>query len=365
MTSALPFSPVAIVAADCILPGAPDLAAFFDANEQGRGAIDRVPESWWGEESLYDPDPFAPNKTYTEIAALLDDWKIDPRRFKMPPLLVESMDPVHALAMDLTRRVVEVVEEQSPLPREDTAVMIANIGGGAHTTLNLHLNIETQKWAYRTMALIPEATASIVEYEREVLGRHTTRSDDVSINCGSGTIGGRISNYFGFRGPHLAVDGACASSMVALHSACIGLEQGTYKAALVGSFLKLLPEFHVVNSKARTLSAKGSFPFDERADGFVPGEGAIMVALMPLEAARSAGHSIMGVIRSVGYSTNGRSTAPWQCAGPSTALTSIPPRSTTSRLTERQRDGVMRSSLSASAKPTVASRTSRRSHSDP
>jgi acyl transferase domain-containing protein len=311
MTSALPFSPVAIIAADCILPGAPDLATFFDANEHGRGAISRVPDSWWGEESLYDPDPFAPNKTYTDIAALLDDWKIDPTRFKMPPLLIESMDPVHALAMDLTRRVVEAVEERAPLPRETTAVMIANIGGGAHTALNLHLNIETQKWAYRAMGLMPEASDSIIEYEREVLKRHAAQSDDVSINCGSGTIGGRISNYFGFRGPHLAVDGACASSMVALHSACIGLDQGTYEAALVGSFLKLLPEFHVVNSKARTLSANGSFPFDERADGFVPGEGAIMVALMPLEAARRVDHAVMGVIRSVGYSANGRSTAPW------------------------------------------------------
>src|ERR1051326_7553071 len=48
------------------------------------------------------------------------------------------------------------------------------------------------------------------------------------------TIAGRICNYFNFQGGGYTVDGACASSLLAVGTACSALESGDVDVAIAG-----------------------------------------------------------------------------------------------------------------------------------
>ena len=62
--------PIAIVAAECRLPGGRNVDEFWSSVCAGKVAIDHIPESRFNRELLYDPEVGALNKTYTDLAAL-------------------------------------------------------------------------------------------------------------------------------------------------------------------------------------------------------------------------------------------------------------------------------------------------------
>ncbi|PQP85529.1 polyketide synthase, partial [Paenibacillus sp. AR247] len=105
----------------------------------------------------------------------------------------------------------------------------------------------------------------------------------------------------------IAIDTACSSSLVAVHLACQGLRSRETDMALAGGvFLQSTPWYYLSTNKAGMLSATGhSYTFDERADGFVPGEGAGVLVLKRLKEALADGDRIYGVIRGSGLNQDG------------------------------------------------------------
>ncbi|KZN54476.1 hypothetical protein N474_01795 [Pseudoalteromonas luteoviolacea CPMOR-2] len=122
-------------------------------------------------------------------------------------------------------------------------------------------------------------------------------------NAGS-VIPARVSYFLNLKGPALAIDTACSSSLVALHSACQALNNNEITSALVGGVATLCsPKFSIHAGKAGMLSADGTcYTFDDRANGFVPGEGVGVLVLKKLEDAERDKDQIYGVI--LGSATN-------------------------------------------------------------
>jgi acyl transferase domain-containing protein/2-polyprenyl-3-methyl-5-hydroxy-6-metoxy-1,4-benzoquinol methylase len=125
-------------------------------------------------------------------------------------------------------------------------------------------------------------------------------------NAGS-VIPARIAYYLNLQGPAIAIDTACSSSLVAMHLACQSLWSGETEMALAGGvFLQCTPRFYQSANRAGMLSLTGRCStFDERADGFVPGEGVGIVVLKRLKDAEAAGDHIYGVIRGSGINQDG------------------------------------------------------------
>ncbi|MGW8375615.1 beta-ketoacyl synthase N-terminal-like domain-containing protein [Streptomyces sp. ODS28] len=306
------FEPVAIVSAECRLPGAATLEEFFANNRNGVCSIGEADESFWRGCEAYDKDDGGhPNTSYTNLGGFLSPWRIEPGAFRIAPKVIERMDPVHMLAMDLAKRVLEEGEEQAPLPREETAVIIANVTGGAGSRVGANMHLETAHWAAAARRCEPALDGVLDAFQEQVREQYPNKREDLAINGESATIGGRIANYFDLHGTHYGIDAACGSSLAALHSGCMGLHQREFDAVLVAGVGILTPDVFVINSAAKTLSKNGSFPFGAAADGLVPGEGGVMMLLMRLEDARRAGRRVLGVIRGIGHSTNGRTTSTW------------------------------------------------------
>ncbi|MCX2924136.1 SDR family NAD(P)-dependent oxidoreductase [Streptomyces sp. NEAU-W12] len=119
----------------------------------------------------------------------------------------------------------------------------------------------------------------------------------------------RISYHLDLQGPAVAVDTACSSSLVAIHLACQGLWGGETEMALAGGVsIQCTPQFYLLAGRAGMLSPTGRcHTFDDRADGFVPGEGAGVVVLKRLADALVDGDHIHGVISGSGINQDGAS----------------------------------------------------------
>ncbi|WP_405443867.1 acyltransferase domain-containing protein [Streptomyces avidinii] len=306
------FEPIAIVAADCRLPGAARLEDFYTNNRRAVCSIRKAEEAFWDGCETYDKNAGGhTNTSYTDLGGFLDPWQLDPGTFRIAPRVIERMDPVHALGMELAHRVIGRAERSSPLPRDATAVIVANVAGGSTSRVNANMKVQTERWAAAVRRREPALANVLDEVQERERERYADKREDLALNGESGTIGGRIANYFDLRGAHYGIDAACGSSLAAVHSACMGLDQGEFDAALVTALGILTPDIFVVNSAARTLSAQGAFPFGAAAGGLVPGEGGVGMLLTRLSDARREGRPVLGVIRGIGYSTNGRTTSTW------------------------------------------------------
>ena len=337
---------VAIVGTGCVLPDAPNVAAFWENIKKGRYSITDVPPERWDPAFYYDPDPKAPDKTYSKIGGWVREFVWDPVKWKLPlpPRVVNAMDDAQRWAIAATREALQDYGFPTrTLDLDRTAVILGNAMAGEKHYLTA-LRVFFPEYAHElaeigSFAALPEAVRTQITRElHERMDKHLPDVTEDSMpgelaNC----IAGRIANLFNFHGPNYVCDAACASAMAAMSSAIEGLIEHHYDAVVTGGIDRNMgaPTF-VKFCKIGALSATGTRPFAEGADGFVMGEGAAIFLLKRLADAERDGDKIYAVIRGMGGSSDGKGkgiTAPnpvgqrfaidraWEIAGlsPSTA----------------------------------------------
>ncbi|KIY47770.1 hypothetical protein FISHEDRAFT_44661, partial [Fistulina hepatica ATCC 64428] len=120
-------------------------------------------------------------------------------------------------------------------------------------------------------------------------------------------IANRISYHLDLLGPSVPTDNACSSSLAALHLAVQALRVGDCEAAVVGG-CQLNHRFvdWVQYSRGHVLSPDGKCkPFDESANGFSRGEGAVAIVIKRLSDAVRDGDHIYATILGTGINSGG------------------------------------------------------------
>ncbi|KAL6694484.1 hypothetical protein J3F84DRAFT_45167 [Trichoderma pleuroticola] len=119
-------------------------------------------------------------------------------------------------------------------------------------------------------------------------------------------IAGKISHHFGWTGPAIMYDTACAASGTAIHQACQAVATGDCNAAIAGATnIFVSPDtFQNLASGQFTSPTGASKSFDAAADGYCRGEGVAVVVLKKLSAAIRDGDPIVGVIAATGVNQN-------------------------------------------------------------
>lgn len=115
----------------------------------------------------------------------------------------------------------------------------------------------------------------------------------------------RISREFGITGPVYTVSTACSSSNHAIGQAFWMVRSGLVEMAIAGgSDAPFAPGFLKAWEAMRVVSPDTCRPFSLGRKGLILGEGAAMLVLEPLEAARARGAQVWGEIAGFGMSSD-------------------------------------------------------------
>lgn len=307
---------IAIVGLGAVLPDAPNVTAFWENIKKGRYSVTEVDRERWDPALYYDPDPAAPDKTYSKIGGWVREFTWDPLKWHLPvpPRVVDAMDGAQKWAVACTRQALEDFGyPKRPLNPDRTAVILGNaMAGERHYLTSLRIYFpeyarelsEVSSFANLAQSLRDEITRELHERMAKYLPEVTEDSMPGELsNC----IAGRIANLFNFHGPNYICDAACASAMAAMSSAIEGLVENDFDAVVTGGIDRNMGASTFVKfCKIGALSATGTRPYAEGADGFVMGEGAAIFLMKRLADAERDGDKVYAVLRGLGGSSDGK-----------------------------------------------------------
>ncbi|MEV0466564.1 beta-ketoacyl synthase N-terminal-like domain-containing protein [Nocardia tengchongensis] len=283
------FEPIAIVGQGCVLPGALDPTTLWDNISAGRVSVEqvspeewRMPEEWTGLGTVEWASPDRP-----PVAGLVRGFEevFDPSGFGVDAEVVAGWDPALRWVLHAGRAALGDVA-----PPPGSGLVLGNLG-----------------YPWRQEAEFAEQTwfAELAKAARMIPGRPQV---DPQARFSTGLPAQLAARALALGGGGFALDAACASSLYAIKIACDRLRDRSADLMVAGGVsgsdgLHIRQGFAAMQALSRSGRTR---PFHRDADGLVPAEGAALVALMRYADAVSERRPILGVIRGIGLSNDGR-----------------------------------------------------------
>ncbi|MDH4410932.1 MAG: SDR family NAD(P)-dependent oxidoreductase, partial [Verrucomicrobiales bacterium] len=273
--------PLAIVGIGCRLPGGVNgPESFWQMMVEGRSGIVPVPADRWNRERWHHENVDIPGKMITKWGGFIRDFdRFDAQFFGISPREALRMDPQQ-------RWLLEAAWESL----EDAGIPPVSLRG---SDTSVFVGIASNDYA------------NVAQSDPRNVDVHTNSGSTLSI------ASNRISYLFDFKGPAVSVDTACSSALVAINLACESIWSGEASMALAGGVNALLtPDASIGFSKATMLSPTGQcFAFDDRANGYVRGEGAGIFTIKKLADAERDGDRVYCVIRAAIINQDGHTSS--------------------------------------------------------
>ncbi|MEJ8306441.1 SDR family NAD(P)-dependent oxidoreductase [Saccharibacillus sacchari] len=266
---------IAVIGMSAQFPGAKNVNEYWSNLKNGNCSVSEIDR--WPIDSFYDESSETVGKSYSKHAGLmLGVDEFDPMFFNISPAEAELMDPRQRLFLEESWKAVE-----------DAGYSMKQMSGE------------------RCGVYVGTGTG---DYQNLMHGHSECLDSYAFMGNSNAILASRISYYLNLKGPSLAVDTACSSSVVAIHLACDSIRNGTCDMALAGGAEVLAtPQFHVLASKSGMLSRDGQcHTFDQKANGFVPGEGVGVLLLKPLSQALQDRDHIYGIIAGSAINQDGK-----------------------------------------------------------
>lgn len=305
---------IAIVGMACRYPDACSPDELWENALAQRRAFRRIPAERLNLNDYLSSDRQSPDQTYSTEGAFIEGYEFDRARFRVPGATYRAADPAHWLTLDVAAAALEDAgfPEGDGLPREATGVFVGNTLTGEFS----RANTMRLRWPYvrRVVRKVLEERACSLDQQRELIAQMEALYKKPFPPVGaetlagglSNTIAGRVCNHFDLKGGGYTVDGACASSLLAVINACSSLAVGDLEVAIAGGVDLSTDPFELVGfAKTGALAVDMMRVYDTRSAGFWPGEGCGLVVLMRHEDAVARGQQVYAVIRGWGVSSDG------------------------------------------------------------
>ena len=327
--------PLAIVGMSCLFPKADDLQAYWANIKNGVDAITPVPAgSHWNAADYFDADPKSPDHTYAQRGGFLSPVNFNPMEFGIAPKDIEATDTSQLLSLIAAQKALADAGYATggtsgtsgtggksgksdgksgaagrSFDRDRTSVILG-VTGALELVIPLGARLGHPHWR---KALKDAGVAG--DIAEDVVQRISDSYVGWQENSFPGLLGnvaaGRIANRLDLGGTNCVVDAACASSLAAIHLAGLELAAGLSDMVITGGVDTFNDIFmYMCFSKTPALSPTGDAkPFDASCDGTVLGEGLGMLVLKRLADAERDGDRIYAVLKGMGSSSDGRSSA--------------------------------------------------------
>ncbi len=256
---------IAIVGLSCRFPDAPDLSSYWDLIRSGQSAIHPIPEC----------RPALAAMGQAALLTALD--RFDPYFYRLPLPDARAMSAQARLVLD---GALEAIYHGG-----------YTIDDVKRQNFGVYLGARAQK-------MLADAQLQDVAHPVRAVGQNY--------------LAATVSEFFDLRGPSMVIDTACASALVAMHTALQALRTGEITGALVGGVNVLEDDGPARMFNHRSLGAQtGPFHvFDKRANGVTLGEGCGVVLLKTLEQALADGDAVYAVLESIALNNDGRTAGP-------------------------------------------------------
>jgi len=290
--SPVSFAPIAIVGRACVLPGALNPEALWEAVAAQRDLLASAPAGRWGLDPgdvLVGADADAADGCWSDrggyVRGFEDVWNAE--GFGLPAQELQGLDRGVRWLLHCAREALRGVQGWNPAR---TDAILGNLSFPSESLSRYAQSV----WF-----------DDLTDAERAAAGIETT---DPRNRFHSSLPAWVLRQSLGLGGQTYCLDAACASSLYAIKLACDRLQDGASDVALAGASNAADDLFlHMGFCALSALSKTGqSRPFHAGADGLVPAEGAGIVVLKRLADAERDGDTIHGVIRGVGLSNDGR-----------------------------------------------------------
>lgn len=262
---------IAIIGMAGEFPGADNIAEFWQLLKEGHSSIEVIPESRWNWKKQFVADNSQPGMSYCRQGGFIRQAKLfDEKYFNIAPVDAEKMDPQ---ARRLLHQCYYALEDCDFLNSSEQQV-----GVFCAAMYNHYQNLNAKE--------------GLVDSSFSALANH-------------------LSYCFDFKGPSLCVDTMCSGGLTALHLAINALNAEDCQAAIVGGVnIMVHPGKYRFLSEGKFLSPTGKcHSFGVAADGYVPGEGVIVLILKPLQLALRDQNKMYGIIRGSAINAIGRGSA--------------------------------------------------------
>lgn len=305
---------ISVVGMSCIYPSSKGIAEFWENILLRRRSFRSIPKSRLDIKKYGSEDRSSLDKTYATCAALLDGYHFDWRKNLVPKTAYESTDLSHWLALDCAKTAVS----DAGINLEDTdRSRFGAVVGNSLTGEVSRSHLMRLRWPYVREAILRGAKASDLDAQSviDLLARTEqiykspfhTPNEDTLAGALSNVIAGRICNRLDLNGGGYTVDGACASSLLAIQTGCDLLTSGQLDFVLAGGVDISLDPLELVGfARTGALTPGEMLVYDKASSGFIPGEGCGFAVLMRSEDAAAQNLPVWAEIAGWGVSSDGR-----------------------------------------------------------
>ena len=276
-------SPIAIIGLAGKYPQARNISEFWHNLKSGKNCITEIPADRWDHSYYSNLDKSKQAKTIPHWGGFLDDVAFfDPLFFNISPQEAEYRDPQERLFLECVHDVLEDAGyTRQSLSHQSRSSYQNNVGVFVGV---LYLDYQ------------------LFGVEEQLKGLPVTLVSNAS------SIANRVSYFFNFNGPSIAMDTMCSSSLTAIHLACQSIRLGECRYAVAGGVnLSIHPNKYLMLGIGNYLSSDGFCKaFGKGGDGYVPAEGVGAVLLKSLPDAITDGDHIYGIIRGTAVNHGGK-----------------------------------------------------------
>lgn len=269
--------PIAIIGMAGRLPQAENLSEFWENLYSGKDTITEIPHDRWNWEDYYGKAEDRPNATLAKWGGFIRGADtFDAPFFNLSSAEAEWIDPQHRLFLQTTWETIE-----------DAGYRASDLSG---RNIAVFVGVSTQ------------------DYRKHLEHSGQDVNPLVATGMAVSMLANRVSYFYNFKGPSDITDTACSSSFMALHRAVQSIREDGCEMAIAGGVnLILIPDGMIAFYQAGMLCADPQVKaFDEKANGYVRGEGVGALLLKPLDKAIEDGDAIYGIVKGCAVNHNGR-----------------------------------------------------------